>query len=129
MLSKGGLGIGLALAKRLTEMHGGTITVQSEGAGQGSAFLLRLPLMQAPVMQAPVMQAPVVQAPVMQAENEPQPEQGTAPLALDATSRRILVVDDNHDAAESLAALLSHVGHETLLAHDGLDAIDKAAAF
>ena len=108
-LSKGGLGIGLALAKRLTEMHGGSIAVRSEGLDRGSAFVLQLP--------------------VMKAEKEPTPVAATAGAPKRAAARRILVVDDNRDGAESLAALLAQDGHETLMAYDGLEAVEKAASF
>ncbi|MEO6746090.1 MAG: PAS domain S-box protein [Caldimonas sp.] len=108
-LSQGGLGIGLALAKRLTEMHGGTIAVRSEGRDRGSEFVVHLP--------------------VMKEGGDPGPAVTAAGATLPVTARRILVVDDNQDSAESLAALLAHDGHDMLTAHDGLDAIEKAASF
>jgi PAS domain S-box-containing protein len=108
-LSKGGLGIGLALAKRLAEMHGGTITVSSEGSGRGSEFVVRLPVMRA------------------------DPEAIAAADGSGATARkagrRVLVVDDNQDSAESIALLLQFDGHQTRTAHDGPQALDMASSF
>ncbi len=97
-----GLGIGLALTKGLVELHGGSIGVRSEGAGRGSVFTVRLPRGEAP-------------------EPAPAPDDGVEPRA--APARRILVADDNRDAAESLAALLQLEGHEVTLAYDGADAL------
>ena len=108
-LSKGGLGIGLALAKRLTELHGGSIAVFSEGRDRGSEFVVELPVLKEAHDLAAMASAAGALPPVV--------------------SRRILVVDDNQDGAESLAALLAMDGHETLMSHDGLDAIDKAQSF
>jgi signal transduction histidine kinase len=108
-LSTGGLGIGLALAKRITELHGGSIVLFSEGQGRGSEFAVRLPVM----------------------KNTPDflgvPSSAGNRSAV--VARRILVVDDNQDGAESLAALLALDGHEILMSHDGLDAVAKAQAF
>ena len=98
-----GLGIGLALTKGLVELHGGSIGVQSEGGGQGSVFTVRLPRGETPERVA----AP--------------DDDGVEPRA--ASARRILVADDNRDAAESLAALLELEGHEVTLAYDGADAL------
>ncbi len=103
-----GLGIGLTLVKNLTEMHGGTVEVRSAGIGQGSEFAVRLPLPAAAEPHAPKAQAN---------------ETATAP------ARRVLVVDDNTDAADSLASLLELTGHETRVAYDGLEALQAAAAF
>lgn len=104
--AQGGLGIGLALARQLVQMHGGTIAVESPGPGQGSTFTVRLPA--------------AVQAPPP--PPEPVHPAGTTPL-------RVLVVDDNMDAAESLAMLLELEGHETRTAFSGLDALSAAASF
>ena len=101
----GGLGIGLALAKQLTELHGGSLTAASEGRGEGSTFTLRLPLEGGAEARAEV-ERPVPAVPV--------------------ASRRILVVDDNVDAARTLAELLALDGHETHVAHDGPSAVETA---
>ena len=101
--SQGGLGIGLTLVKRLAEMHGGSIEAQSAGEGQGSEFIVRLPVISEP---ATVSQS----APAT--ESEPPPE------------RRILIVDDNRDSADSLAMLLEITGNKTYMAHDGEEAIE-----
>jgi CheY-like chemotaxis protein len=107
--AKGGLGIGLALVKRIVEMHDGSIEVTSDGPDRGSEFVVRLPLEQA---------APAVAAPRLE----------VAPPAKGARGRRILVVDDNEDSAESLAMLLSLSGHETHVARSGPDALTRADA-
>ncbi|MGH8490362.1 MAG: CheR family methyltransferase, partial [Gammaproteobacteria bacterium] len=106
--SRSGLGIGLALAKNLVELHGGTVEVHSAGLGQGSEFRVRLPI--------------VVETP----ELPPEP---TARAPTPMTARRILVVDDNRDSAESLTMLLNLTGYETHTAYDGLDAVEAAATF
>jgi PAS domain S-box-containing protein len=103
--SRGGLGIGLALVKGLVEMHGGTVSASSEGPGRGSEFTVRLPL-------------------AARAEKAVAP-----PAAADARAgypRRILVVEDNRDSAESLSMLLTLAGHEVRVAHDGASAIAAA---
>ena len=102
--SRGGLGIGLSLVKRLVEMHQGTVQVRSAGINQGSEFVVRLPL-PANVPEQPLTEPVSVQP---------------------ALGRRILVVDDNRDAATSLAELLQFSGHETHVAYDGLEAVQMA---
>ena len=101
--SQGGLGIGLTLVKRLAEMHGGSIEARSAGEGQGSEFIVRLPVLSKPALAA---QTGSTIAP----ESSPQ--------------RSILVVDDNRDSADSLAMLLEITGNKTYLAHDGVEAIE-----
>ena len=101
-----GLGIGLTLVKTLTEMHGGSVEVRSDGIGQGSEFVVRLPI--AVETDTPASR-PMAAQPV-----------ATTPL-------RILIVDDNRDSADMLAMLLQFAGHETFAAHDGLAAVEAAA--
>jgi PAS domain S-box-containing protein len=103
--SQGGLGIGLTLVKRLVEMHGGTVEARSAGEGHGSEFIVRLPALAQPSSE-------LVTPPPIAAE----PVQG----------RRILVVDDNRDAATSLSMLLQITGNETYMAHDGAEALEAA---
>jgi signal transduction histidine kinase len=104
--STGGLGVGLTLVMGLVQMHDGTVRVHSAGIGRGSEFVVRLPSLE----QAPQPQpTPAVSQPV-----------STPP-------RRILVVDDNQDSAQSLATLLQLEGNETHTAYDGLEAVQAAA--
>ena len=109
--SQGGLGIGLALVRRLVEMHGGTVEARSDGLGKGSEFVVRLP----------VLVAADAGAASWRLENSEKVAAGP--------KRRILVVDDNRDAADSLGMMLSLMGNETRTAHDGLEAVEAAAAF
>ena len=103
--SRDGLGIGLTLVKNLVEMHGGSITVHSEGLGTGSEFLVSLPTI---------------------AEGTAEEGNGSARTTDSATGRRILIVDDNEDGASSLSMLLKFGGHETFIAHDGREALRLA---
>jgi signal transduction histidine kinase/CheY-like chemotaxis protein len=103
-----GLGIGLALVKRLVEMHGGSVTATSDGPGAGSEFTVRLPTARDALPAAA--------------------SHGDVLRARPATGRRILLVDDNRDAATSLAELLELLGHQVTTAHDGEDALAQAAA-
>jgi CheY-like chemotaxis protein len=107
--SRGGLGIGLSLVKRIVEMHGGGVEARSAGLGHGSEFIVHIP--------------------AIEAHQQPAAAVTRAEALAKVLRRRILVVDDNTDAAESLAALLAINGHETRLAHDGLRAVEEAAAF
>jgi signal transduction histidine kinase/ActR/RegA family two-component response regulator len=103
--SHGGLGIGLALVRKLVEMHGGTVDAYSAGPNQGSTFTVRLPL----------------------ADGAPARVNGTAvQMAPKPTEKRVLVVDDNDDAAELLALMLERGGYQTMIVHDGPAAIDAA---
>jgi CheY-like chemotaxis protein/anti-sigma regulatory factor (Ser/Thr protein kinase) len=106
----GGLGIGLTLVKRLAEMHGGSVAVQSEGAGKGSEFTVRLPLPR------------LVEQP---AASHPKAKERAAPLA----GRRILVVDDNRDAADSMGMFLKFLGAKMHVAYDGASALAAMAMF
>jgi PAS domain S-box-containing protein len=105
----GGLGIGLALVKGLLELHGGTIEAKSDGPGRGSQFIVRLPLL---------------------ASNVTEPRAAgldAAPVA--AAARRVLVADDNKDAADALAMLLALAGHEVRVVHGGRAALAVAQTF
>jgi CheY-like chemotaxis protein len=108
--SQGGLGIGLALVKGLVELHAGSVTARSDGPGHGSEFIVRLPMVIAPAARGPQPAAAAVDAPA-------------------GSRRRILIVDDNVDAARSLGMMLSLQGNEVRLAHDGLEAVEAAAKF
>ncbi|HEX2644249.1 MAG TPA: ATP-binding protein [Thermoanaerobaculia bacterium] len=104
--SHGGLGIGLTLVRSLVERHGGRVEAASDGPGHGSRFTLRLPLRAAPAAVA-----------------------SSSPAGLDEVGdngRRILLVEDNPDAAESLGELLRIWGHEVRIAYEGLGALDQA---
>jgi CheY-like chemotaxis protein len=107
--SQGGLGIGLTLARRLVELQGGRIEARSAGLGKGSEFVIRLPALAEP------------------AEPAPKPEERLS--AKSGGPRRVLVVDDNVDSAESIAVLLRLDGHEVRLAHDGEAALEEARSF
>ncbi|MFC5461848.1 ATP-binding protein [Massilia niabensis] len=115
--SKGGLGIGLALVRHLVQLHGGSVSAASPGPGQGSTFTVRLPLGEA---QEPV-----------QANVPADLQSGVARSAGTLPSRRlrVLVADDNVDAADTLRALLELSGHLTRVAHDGEEAVRLAAQF
>jgi CheY-like chemotaxis protein len=103
-----GLGIGLTLVRRLVELHGGTVHAESDGPGQGSAFVVRLPLLGAQAAVVPSM---------------PATSKGIA------SAFRILVVDDNRDAADTLRMLLEMEGHVVRMVHDGHAAVDAARDF
>jgi CheY-like chemotaxis protein/anti-sigma regulatory factor (Ser/Thr protein kinase) len=108
--TQGGLGIGLSIAKRLVEMHGGTIEVRSAGPGLGSEFGVRLP--------------------ASLAEGDMPDDGGTSEVARLATPRRrILIADDNADAVATLAIMLEVLGNEVRVAHDGEEAVALAQTF
>jgi PAS domain S-box-containing protein len=114
--SEGGLGIGLTLARRLTEMHGGTIASSSKGQGQGSEFIVHLPL----------------SSPEQRDEEQKQnldPAQSHAKLAHLPEGRRILVIDDNRDSAESLATFLRLLGNDVRTAYEGRHGVVIAASY
>jgi CheY-like chemotaxis protein len=102
--SDGGLGIGLALARGLAELHGGTIEARSEGPGRGSEFTVRIPRN----LRAAEGSTPVAQ-----------------PASREAQSRTVLIADDNEDAAQTLALLLQISGHHVVVAHDGEQAVAR----
>ena len=107
--SQGGLGIGLTLAKSLVEMHGGSVRAHSDGPGQGSEFVVHLPLLAE-----------------RRSEGSGQGEHGRL---IESSARRILVVDDNGDAADSLAVLLRLMGNDVRTAPDGPAALEAARAY
>jgi len=106
--SREGLGIGLSIAKGLVELHGGTIAARSDGEGQGSEFVIRLPL--------------------AGAEDAAVERPGPAP-AEGRSGKRVLVVDDNRDGAELLEEVFRALGHTTRLAYDGEGALELARGF
>jgi PAS domain S-box-containing protein len=106
--AQGGLGIGLALVKGLVEMHGGAVAAHSDGIGKGSTFTVRLPVVPEPRQEQ---------------------ESPTIDNTAGAAKYRVLVVDDNRDAAASLAMLLALGGHDARTAHDGIEALEFADAF
>ena len=115
--AQSGLGIGLALVQRLVEMHGGSVTAQSDGPGCGSEFVIRLPLLLGDRLATDAEQLNTLSAlepSMMNAEGTTQ------------TQRRILVADDNNDALESLATLLQLSGHEVYTAANGAVALETA---
>jgi CheY-like chemotaxis protein len=89
-------------------MHGGSIEARSAGEGQGSEFIVRLPVLNRPAVQGK-------RGPEMESDLQPQ--------------RRILIVDDNHDSADSLAMLMEITGNKTYLAHDGVEAVKAAEKY
>jgi PAS domain S-box-containing protein len=108
----GGLGIGLALSRELVNQHGGSIEAISQGFDCGSEFIVRLPLCDAEPLSAP------------------QPPRASAPAHADSPAqRRILVVDDNEDAAHSLRLVLEYEGHLLQVEHDAQSAIDAVGSF
>ncbi len=108
--SRGGLGIGLSLVQRLVELHGGSVHASSAGPGQGTSFVVRLPVARVP---RPAL----------------EPSNGARIPTATMVQRRVLVVDDNHDSADSLALYLRLLGHDTQTAYDGLDAVADAERF
>jgi PAS domain S-box-containing protein len=106
--SEGGLGIGLTLVRRLTELHGGVVEATSAGQGKGSEFVVRLPLAGSTPPRAAL------------------PREASAEVGM---SRRILVVDDNRDGVRTLARLLEVLGHEVQSAEDGAEALEVAARY
>ncbi len=106
--AQGGLGIGLSIVRGLVEVHGGSVSARSDGPNRGSEFIVRLPAAQI--------------APEDTVARQSQGQGAGEP-------RRILVADDNHDAADTLAMMLGIFGHEVRTAHDGVEALEMAAEF
>jgi CheY-like chemotaxis protein/two-component sensor histidine kinase len=109
--SQGGLGVGLSLVRGLVGLHGGSVEAHSGGPGRGSEFIVRLPITDSPVRRVPQEAG--------EAGDQPRP----------GPKHRILVVDDNRDAADSLGMMLRMMGHDVRTAYDGLEAVQAAAAF
>lgn len=105
--SQGGLGIGLSVVYRLVKMHDGTITAMSDGLGHGSTFQISLPLIEPPCQQTPAREE----------------------IRSCAVPKRVLIVDDNIDAANSLAQLLKFKGHHTSAVYNARDALTEAETF
>ena len=103
--ARGGLGIGLSLVRRLVGLHGGTVTAESAGVGQGSTFTLRLPI---------------------DTEDVAQPAASGMPSDDKAATLHVLVIDDNHDVADGLAALIADSGHDVKIAYDGFTGLEMA---
>lgn len=108
--SHGGLGIGLTLSRRLVDLHGGSIEALSDGLGHGSEFVVRLPIM-------------------IDHQEAAEPHMGEGQKTSQASSHRILVVDDNRDAADSLSMMLKLMGHDVRSAYDGEEALRIARDF
>src|SRR5690606_37876258 len=103
----GGLGIGLALVRRIVELHDGVVEAHSAGPGRGSEFVVRLPSAPRPPALAGL----------------------PTPATESVRTRRVLVVDDNADAADLLGELLKVMGHDVAVAYDGAAAVERAAHF
>jgi PAS domain S-box-containing protein len=107
----GGLGIGLSLVRRLVELHGGTVEARSDGPGRGSEFVVRLPIAALPA-----------------ADSAGRTDAAALEQAASAR-KRVLIVDDNADGANSLGSLLAFLGHDTAMEYDGQSALERAEAF
>jgi signal transduction histidine kinase/ActR/RegA family two-component response regulator len=112
--SEGGLGLGLTIVRSVIELHGGTVSAESEGVGKGTEFVLHLPALPQQMLDLSLEPSEAVLAEASVAR---------------APGKRVLVVDDNSDAAETLADILRELGHVISVAHDGPTALAAAAAF
>jgi signal transduction histidine kinase/ActR/RegA family two-component response regulator len=124
--SQGGLGLGLTLVRSLVEMHGGTVEARSEGPGQGSEFVVRLPMLD--------RNTPGAQPAPKSADPAPIPAVAALPartpkLESSSSPRRILVVDDNASAAQSMAMILKLEGYDVRIAYDGGSALEAIRSF
>jgi CheY-like chemotaxis protein len=108
--SQGGLGVGLTLVKNLTQLHGGSVEARSAGLGKGSEFSVRLPL-------------------ILNKRAESPAKHDELQYETPSSGHRLLIVDDNKDAAVSLATLLRLQGHDVRVAHDGASALSLASSF
>jgi CheY-like chemotaxis protein len=108
--AQGGLGIGLALVRRLVEMHNGTVEAHSDGTDCGSEFVVRLPVI--PETEASLVEAATASS-----------------AAASSSGRRVLVVDDNRDSARTMTLLLRKMGNDVATAYDGAEAVEAAAKF
>jgi CheY-like chemotaxis protein len=104
--AEGGLGLGLTLVRRLAEMHGGSVSAESPGEGKGSTFTVRFPV-----------------CATVNADEETRPVPSPAPPTSASSQRRVLIVDDNFDAASTLGALVAALGHRVWTVHDGAAAL------
>ena len=130
--SQGGLGLGLNLVRSLTEMHGGSVQARSEGPGRGSEFIVRLPVLtRARAEPGPPSDAPtrarnriLIQTPTRVRDAGPEVGSG-APMP----ARRVLVVDDNTSAAQSMAMILKLEGYDVQVAFDGVSGLEAVRSF
>jgi PAS domain S-box-containing protein len=120
--ARGGLGIGLTLVRQFVELHGGSVEAKSDGPGRGSEFRLKVPILPESAVVEPVAAEPA--APPLTV-----PAARSTSAAPERGKRRVLVVDDNHDAAETLSALLKLLGSESRIARDGEEALAVAENF
>jgi PAS domain S-box-containing protein len=111
--SQGGLGIGLTIVRNIVEMHGGSVEARSDGLGQGSEFIIRLPALQS----------------AEDGTRKAEAADGSAHPTPGATHLKVLVVEDNVDSAEMMSFIMKLIGHEVRVAHDGPSALEAARAF
>ncbi len=131
--SDGGLGIGLSLVKGLVELHGGSVTAHSDGLGKGSEFTLRIPYSSAGGLMT-LASPPDSQVEASGAQRQGErlrvpADSAAAPPTVAVRKRRVLVADDNRDAADTLNMLLELEGFEVKIAHDGREAVDAVDSF
>jgi signal transduction histidine kinase/ActR/RegA family two-component response regulator len=131
--SQGGLGLGLNLVRSLTEMHGGSVQARSEGPGRGSEFIVRLPVLTRARARAKAEPSPRSDAPT-RAHNRiliptPTPHRPEVGSGSPMPVRRVLVVDDNTSAAQSMAMILKLEGYDVQVAFDGVSGLDAVRSF